>query len=160
MKLDPTSLVGTARRLAKASGRGRPRQADLLRAVSTAYYALFHQLCLDYANFLVGKATVAYIEEAWRRAYRTASHGPLRTRAERGAFTAFGSAVQDFANLFVQMQKKRHTADYDPVVVFTRESVLADIDQVEEAIKQYRKASSIERRAFLGILTGFDKTLG
>ena len=39
-------LLATARRLAKASPR-KPRQADLRRSISTAYYALFHALAAD-----------------------------------------------------------------------------------------------------------------
>ncbi|MCY4185677.1 MAG: hypothetical protein OXC82_09925 [Rhodobacteraceae bacterium] len=37
--MQPLDLISTARRLV-----GKPRQADLKRALSTAYYALFHAL--------------------------------------------------------------------------------------------------------------------
>ena len=39
----PHDLIQTARRLTE-SGAVQPTQADLRRAVSTAYYALFHCL--------------------------------------------------------------------------------------------------------------------
>ena len=43
--MNPQDLISGARLLAQGNGRrGRPRQADLCRAVSTAYYALFHTL--------------------------------------------------------------------------------------------------------------------
>lgn len=42
-------LIITARRLANVNIR-RPRQADLRKAVSTAYYALFHVLAQDCAD--------------------------------------------------------------------------------------------------------------
>jgi uncharacterized protein (UPF0332 family) len=48
-------LIVTARKLAKASPK-KPRQADLKRAVSTAYYALFHALAKNAADQLVGVA--------------------------------------------------------------------------------------------------------
>ena len=46
-------MIATARKLAKASPQ-KPRQADLKRAVSTAYYALFHAMAKDAADMLVG----------------------------------------------------------------------------------------------------------
>lgn len=42
-------LIVTARRLANVRTR-RPRQADLKRALSTSYYALFHTLAQDCAD--------------------------------------------------------------------------------------------------------------
>ena len=35
-------------------GKGRPREAELRRTVSTAYYALFHTLARSGADLLVG----------------------------------------------------------------------------------------------------------
>jgi hypothetical protein len=46
-------LIITARMLARAGSR-RPRQADLKRAISAAYYALCHALAKDAADRLVG----------------------------------------------------------------------------------------------------------
>ena len=48
-----------ARRLALAGPR-RPRQADLRRAVSTAYYALFQAMAKDCADVLVGALHAAF----------------------------------------------------------------------------------------------------
>ena len=48
-------LIDAARTLAE-SGRGRPTQARLRRAVSTGYYALFHTLAASAANLLIGDA--------------------------------------------------------------------------------------------------------
>ena len=50
--MNPHDLIRMARQLASGdlgSGRGRPRQAELRRAVSTAYYAMFHALALTAA---------------------------------------------------------------------------------------------------------------
>lgn len=52
----PFDLIRIAEQLASGaigSGRGRPRQAELRRAVSAAYYAMFHALarcCAEYAR--------------------------------------------------------------------------------------------------------------
>ena len=50
-------LLATARRLAKASPQ-KPRQSDLKRAISTAYYALFHAMARNAADMLVGAAVI------------------------------------------------------------------------------------------------------
>ena len=59
-------LVGTARRLATSGAKGKPRQSDLRRAISTAYYALFHALAKDGADLFVGAAAAHPIAE-WAR---------------------------------------------------------------------------------------------
>jgi hypothetical protein len=61
-------LIATARKLAKASPQ-KPRQADLKRAVSTAYYALFHALAKDAADMLVGVGP-SRPDKAWTQTYR------------------------------------------------------------------------------------------
>ena len=47
--MNPRDLIETARRLVE-SGAAQPTQADLRRAVSTAYYALFHCLAAATAD--------------------------------------------------------------------------------------------------------------
>jgi len=60
----------------------------------------------------------------------------------------FPQEVEDFANAFVQMQEKRHNADYDPHVRFAKSEVLADIALVEQAIAGFEAADAKDRRAF------------
>jgi hypothetical protein len=69
-------LLGTARRLAKASV-GRPRQSDLKRAISTAYCALFHEVARNGADRLVGTGQDP-ADKAWRHTYRALNHGDAR----------------------------------------------------------------------------------
>lgn len=53
----PRELLGLSRRLAyQDAGRGRPRTVALRRAVSSAYYALFHRISRDIAVELLGSA--------------------------------------------------------------------------------------------------------
>ena len=55
--MNPDDLLRIAEGLARGalgSGMGRPRQAELRRAISAAYYAMFHALALCGANTLVG----------------------------------------------------------------------------------------------------------
>lgn len=61
---------------------------------------------------------------------------------------AFPQEIEDFGNLFVTMQEKRHLADYDPNERFLKSSVLSDIAIAEQAIKDFNKQSTKNRRAF------------
>jgi hypothetical protein len=76
-------LIATARRLAKASPK-RPRQSDLKRGVSTAYYALFHALARDCADLLVGTGDTRS-EPAWAQVYRTLEHGVAKNSCKAAA---------------------------------------------------------------------------
>lgn len=52
--MNPFDLLEAARILALADEQGAPRQANLRRALSTAYYALFHCLARCAADTVVG----------------------------------------------------------------------------------------------------------
>ena len=105
-------FIQTARDL--ATSHGRPRRANLRRAVSTTYYALFHCLAACCADTLVGGAGSDRSEQAWRQTYRALQHGPARERCAHRNIEWFPNEIQDLANVFVNMQTKRHSADYDP----------------------------------------------
>lgn len=60
----------------------------------------------------------------------------------------FPQAIQDFANMFVQMQVKRHEADYNPEYRAYKSAVLVDIYIVESIIKDFVRAPLKDRRAF------------
>ena len=53
----PQRLLEHDERLAKG-GKGRPRQADLRRAVSAAYYSAFHLLTAEYAELFAEAPTL------------------------------------------------------------------------------------------------------
>lgn len=131
-----SDLLEQAEHLAKRE-RSRPKQASLRRAVSTAYYALFHLLISE----AVGN---------WRRPEQRASlarsfdHGRMKTayREERARITAGMSTHPDparanallgLATTFLDMQEQRHAADYDSAVTWTRTDVLGKIRAVKAA---------------------------
>jgi hypothetical protein len=119
------------------------------RAVSSCYYALFHCLARECANLMIGGAGSARSNEAWRQVYRSLEHGPTKDKcANSKMIRKFPKEIEDFANAFVTMQAKRHDADYDPVASFTKSSVETDIKLVEQAIKDFRAAKAMDRRAF------------
>ena len=70
-------------------------------------------------------------------------------RCENRQFIArFPIDIQDFANMFVDMQAKRHSADYDPDATFSLHDTIQDIDDVENAIIRFNGAPRKDRRAF------------
>ena len=71
--MNSRDLIETARGLTELSPR-RPSQANLRRAVSTAYYALFHSLAATVADALMGKRR----SDAWHQTYRALEHGSAR----------------------------------------------------------------------------------
>jgi len=94
--VQPLDLMETARGLAELSPR-RASQANLRRAVSTAYYAMFHCLAACAANALIGRTRDA----AWHQTYRALEHGKARRACEnKAALTAFPLEVRRFADVF------------------------------------------------------------
>ena len=73
-------LIVTASKLAKPNPM-KPRQADLKRAVSTAYYALFHTLAQTCADHLIGTG-LRRNNPAWSQVYRSLEHGFGRSSYE------------------------------------------------------------------------------
>ena len=50
--------------------------------------------------------------------------------------------------MFVEMQDKRHRADYDPDEVFYKSEVLEDIEEVKDVLSRFQKVPVKYRRAF------------
>ena len=147
--LKPLDFIATARDLAGASSMGRPRETNIRRAISTTYYALFHCLATSNTNMLVGGPGANRSQAAWRQAYRALQHGTARQRCERqNAIIKFPEAVQDFAERFADMQKKRHGADYDPDATFSKSDVVQDIADAEDVILCFNRVPARDRRAF------------
>ena len=142
--MDPRDLIATARGLTAISRR-RPSQANLRRAVSTAYYAMFHCLAGAAADLLIGRRR----SPAWHRVYRALEHGRARTACEhKRAMAGFPPEIRDFADTFTVLQKARHQADYALDVRYDKSDVLAAIDGAENAIVQFEQADIQHRRGF------------
>lgn len=137
----PEHLLEQARHLAGRE-RTRPRQASLRRALSTAYYALFHFLIREAVRQIGPNLS----EENYNRAYRWFDHGAM-IRVAR-AFSqktvqieksrdvlirSNNSGIQFIAQHFADLQELRHLADYDPGAIFVRADVLAMTDGVATA---------------------------
>ncbi|MDW8444487.1 MAG: hypothetical protein RML45_09430 [Acetobacteraceae bacterium] len=91
------SLIATAKRLLPEAP-GRPRQSDLRRAVSTAYYALFHTLAKSNADLLALKSD-GVLERAWTQVYRSLQHGTFAQKDRR-------KVLQDFPSRGANVRRK------------------------------------------------------
>ena len=140
-------LLALAHRLAKASP-SKPRQADLRRAVSTAYYALFHAMAKNVADTMVGVAKQHRSERAWAHAYRGLQHGDAKTACEAVRNINFPQAIKDCADAFVELQLARHAADYDPAHRLTRAAAILAVRKAEDAVRKLRSAAAKDRHAF------------
>ena len=139
-------LIATARRLAKASPQ-RPRQSDLKRAISTAYYALFHEIAQDAANLLIGVGANR-ANKAWKQVYRALDHGSAKNACAQLRGLGFPGGLCDCGESFVQLQQARHDADYDPDHRVTRADTLSAIASAEIAIRLLSAADRRDRKAF------------
>jgi hypothetical protein len=64
----------------------------------------------------------------------------------------FDRNIQAFADAFIQLQEKRHAADYDPLIRLKRSDAILAIDAARTAVSRLNDASGEHRKAFLTLL--------
>ena len=150
--MDPDDLIEIARHLTAesvAGDRGRPRQAWLRRAVSAAYYALFHAMARSCADMVAGATPASRSHAAWRQVYRALEHSHARNQCKNKAvMEKFPEEIQSFGQTFIEMQEQRHAADYDPDPKLLRTDVKQLIDETAKAITEFDKTTPADRKAF------------
>ena len=129
-----------------------PTDEHIRRAVSNAYYAMFHALAASNADVLVGTPQDAVSEEAWTRVYRGLDHGRAR-RELRQLQGGLSKAAQDFAGLFDSLQESRHRADYDPSAAFTAQQTALLLEIAKYACAGYLQADRRERAIIAALTT-------
>jgi hypothetical protein len=159
--LNPDHLLELAASGLDAQAGGAPRQVVLRRAVSSAYYALFHAL--------LSATAAAFVPAAQWKArvlfYRALDHGKTRERCKRAGqdplpkeersffeMQAFPPEVRRFCNEFISLQNLRNHCDYDPEFKITKEDASDAIDAASQAIADLRGADEGPRRLFLSYL--------
>jgi uncharacterized protein (UPF0332 family) len=136
-------LLGQAEQLAQLDPR-RPKQANLRRAVSSAYYALFHLLTSEVSSLYAVEPGLA------ARINRTLNHGEMKKASSMLANDRLPRAVQppgggyitparlkSVANAFLSLQQARHEADYDLSRSFRRREVLDFIQSARQAFEAW-----------------------
>ena len=145
--MNPTHLLDAADHLISERRPGAPRQANLRRAVSTVYYALFHWLARCAADSLVGVGETP--GESWTRVYRALNHRDLRQRCLKGRVPpATPYPLRQLGTALVQLQPIRNGADYNPAVRLAKRDVLAQVDAARGILDDLERTTQSERRAF------------
>lgn len=122
-------LIETAWHLARHPTKGKLKQAYVRRAISTAYYALFHALATLCANELVGVGKSK--SSAWARTYRALEHGFAKAALIELARRTRDRNIELLSEAFVALQQYRHEADYDPQTTYAADSGGAYIRMAE-----------------------------
>ena len=138
-------LLKQAKMLAQREPK-RPKQSSLRRAVSTAYYALFHLLINESLNRSVQTDARDYVARSYE-------HGAMKAVCEEwgGANLTTGKGIsritltkialpievelQTIATTFKDLQEARHEADYDVTASLNKLDVLGKIQRVETAFQ-------------------------
>ena len=152
--MDPEELL---QRAEASAGNPGATQAEIRRAISDAYYALFH-LCQAAAADMV-QGPLALSSDEYGLVYRSVDH--FRLRAVRSQLNSkpssdtearFGRMI-DFVNIANTLQEHRHFADYEPPAkTYTAEQANIYISNARQAISWFWESTAEQRRAFLLLL--------
>lgn len=139
--LNPDDCLKTAAVLL-AVRRGKPRQSDVRRAVSTIYYALFHLVCRNAADCLIGTAGADRSGAAWQQVYRSVEHRFASNQCRQVVARGFPAGIAEFALAFVVFQEQRHAADCDPAARFFRSETRLSLSPAESALAAFQRPPS------------------
>jgi hypothetical protein len=128
----------------------RPKQASLRRAISSAYYSLFHLLTYEACKVFVDDDTTikmlvrSYDHGKMSKVSRSFAKGDLPGKLRPLKGSLFGSARQptvdrlkSIAQAFVDLQDARHLADYDLTIRFARPEAKALVDLADSAFSDW-----------------------
>lgn len=140
-------LLEQAKHLARRETK-RPKQASLRRAISAAYYAVFHLLTDGGARFFIRGKDRAGLRLVVTRSFE---HGEMKKAASSfsggspphvlaAALPPSGvpPALKQLARSFMELQQARHDADYNLSRAFTRQETLDLVSQAEQAFLDWR----------------------
>lgn len=149
--MNARELLRLATFLADEAG-GSPRWVARNRAVSTAYYALFHALAELCGRELVGARRPW---PAFRHVYRSLDHGAARRLLDSLRRDVRASeAAQRLGALFSEVQDQRHAADYDPGYRINRGDLAALIANTKRAVAALDDLPRPERKLLAARLIG------
>lgn len=158
--LGPTDLLSAARLLTDGEAA---TEAHFRRAISTAYYALFHHVLRAGAERFLkdGKTDGA----AYSVLYRGFSHGRMkavceslnastlnRTFARQFRRASVSAEMRTFANIFLALQEWRQLADYDPLLDFAKSDAETCIQDARVAMATFDRAEPAEQDDVLALM--------
>jgi hypothetical protein len=161
--LNPDHLLEQAERLIIPLGSGQPRQADLRRAISAAYYAVFHAVATEAADQFV--AATQRDTPRYQQVYRSIEHRRLRTICEDLAkptppvryirylpTSNLGPDLVAVATAVSELQDERHLADYDSLFRAKTSDVELAVATARNAVVRLRNADRESKRIFISLI--------
>ena len=156
-------LLDQADRLVESPSGGAPRQTDLRRAISNAYYALFHALLCDAADDFAGVSRRQ--SPRYAMVYRSVSHKHLRNLCDDivksklpqkytlyAPAGGFGPDILAVAAALADLQERRHMADYDPLARITLSDARLAVATSKAALARLKTSNKNKRKAFLSLV--------
>lgn len=136
-------LLEQAQHLSRRETR-RPRQASLRRAVSAAYYAVFHLLTAE-SVAVIGVNLAPHFRAKAQRWFNHAEMKkvcqlfltPAFTRPSSLAGLVPSADLHIVARNFIRLQEARHSADYDTSSEWTRFSAQQMVQLARTAFKSW-----------------------
>ena len=153
--IDWQNLIQAGDDLLNPQGVSHPTAEHIRRAISNAYYAMFHALAASNADVLIGPPDDELTAAAWTRVYRGLDHNRAKRefRDHREKLSVEG---QNFAGFFNDLQARRHSADYDPNAVFNVQDTRIWLAIAGYVCAAYLQAEQSER-ACIAALTTIDR---
>lgn len=161
--LNPDHLFDQAERLIAPPPAGPPRQVDLRRAISSAYYGVFHFTLTALADQFVGRTLRG--TPAYELVYRSIDHRAFKTlclelqktppAARYQQFLppdGIGADIQALATIAADLQERRHRADYNPTPRFKTADAQLAVTTARNAVDRFNRSSAARRTAFLTLL--------
>ena len=160
---DPSELLAVARMLTAASVGAPPSQAQLGRAISTVYYALFHKVLRAGAQRFMGPGNET--KPGYTLIYRSFAHGRMkavcealdvptlsRTLQQQLGRQAVSPDMRGFAAAFVELQNARNLADYAPQAIFSHSDTIGLVGEAELALEAFDRAGPEEQADVLALM--------
>ena len=107
---------------------------------------MFHALCENNADSLVGASPPREDFALWVQTYRALDHGQAKNRLLAYRQQSSAPEIRNFANVFSDLQTYRLAADYNPRSVFTRSQVVGLIDLAEAVTRDFGNLPARPRR--------------
>lgn len=165
--LIPRHLLEQAERLLEPRKSGQNptgvRQVDRRRAISSAYYAVFHAILTDVADLFVGRDQRK--SSRYALAYRLIDHRQVESLSNQVIRQTpekkyqpfmpdggFDDSIRKFASLVIELKGDRNSADYDPSRWVGISDARLAIAQAQGAIALFAGAPAEQRQMFLTLL--------
>ena len=152
--LRPAALLDSAEAAVNNTAPGGPSRETIHRAVSTAYYAVFHAISASNAAVQHGIPVDAATTQAWTSTYRRMRHN-FAARSLEQHRSRLTRDARPLASVFIGLKAARETADYDPTQSITAIAANHWIREARDALSALQAMSADDRQILRNItLTG------